>query len=200
MRNGDQLRRFMIPHMHDYHTLKELATAVQKLTEDDEQFKVKPQVKCRICGRLGHIASKCTRRSRPNKQQQASNTTATAVVDYDWENGFEENEEMQEVPEEDEIDENTHEILEDLSVEPAEKRPLPSSAAHEESVKRLRGPGRPKKVHWNPTPTLTGQMARAPTDKVDEKPPIKPNLGLRDVPVGGRTLPLINTPTRSQDS
>ena len=77
MLHGQELRRFLVPHLNQYDDVRALAAAVEQLTQDEPTWATdaKPSSstsKCRICGKSGHFAAAC-----PTKKRAAPTRTPT---------------------------------------------------------------------------------------------------------------------------
>lgn len=132
MRNSAQLRKFLLPHLSQYASVLELATAVDTLVQDDDSMQ-RPAAtsnRCRECGKEGHYARDCPRRRRQQGTAAPRAGRAAAAAEAGVEPLVEEDywcDEDYEEPEDEEILDVESAAP---TVEPAEKRAAAASQQH----------------------------------------------------------------------
>ena len=98
MTHGNEVRKFLIPNLERYEDVRALATAVEALTSEEQQWTIEAKTtsttaRCRVCGRTGHLAAACPTKSRrppPRSAPAAAAATAAAELEYGAEEAAEE--------------------------------------------------------------------------------------------------------------
>ena len=84
MRQGSGLRRFLLANLRTYHSLRDLASAAEALAADDADGS--RVIRCRECGKEGHMARECPRKKRSIRSSATSaNRTAAAAAEAELE-------------------------------------------------------------------------------------------------------------------